>query len=269
MVFNNGEKQRASFNYVDVVHSVDRIRFISKLRVDEQQALIPETELRRHCSNAPDTLIIDPVTGEIGLVGVWYGEAGRQHGFITQVAASACNDHFISRIKDLDAGAPIYIALSYIEVCQDVVFKTMAEAEAFGEWFGQNVRYRDRKKHLKKFTYKTTHYLGTEYGVPADNYVRGYARESKMPEILHQPCFHCEFALTGAKTIYRALGINHYRYLFPAAEMFYYLENKFLQYRNEGETAVYRAFTAPKGRKYGSTYISSGEYNRLKGRLRK
>lgn len=259
-------RTRNTFNPIDHVYSIDKLRFISRLSIAEQRRLIPEDELLKHCI----TCLYDQHTGEHVLVAPHIDAKGRAHYWFTKVEATTCDDYFIDTIRHFDAGV-----LSYIEIAQDLIFNTLSEAQRYGDWFEKNVQKRN-KHHATHFIIKSdvrTFYLGKKKGKQASNYVRAYPKDCEVEVHYDKPCYHIEFVLNGAQTINRALNIQRcketgsYKGLQSPMEMFNLLENRYLQYRIEGEPE-YRAFTAPKNTLLGSLWIPREQYNRIADRLR-
>ncbi len=259
------EKNRHTFSPIQRVYSIDKLRFISRLSLAEQRKLIPVAELLNHC--IPH--LYDQYTGEHVLVAPHIDKKGRTHYWFTKIEATTCDDYFVDTIKLFNAGV-----LSYIEIAQDLIFETLAEAIEYGHWFEKSVQKRNRN-HTTHFIIKAelrTFYLGKKKGRQASNYVRAYPKYCEVKEVKSKPCYHIEFVLNGAKTINRALNIQRdkatgcYRGMLSPMEMFNLLENRYLQYRIEG-VPEYRAFTEPKKRRWGSLYIPQKQYNRIVERM--
>jgi hypothetical protein len=136
---------------------------------------------------------------------------------------------------------------------------------------------RRNARHNVRFAYGETTYLGKNKGDDTENYSRMYQSNCKVKKdgewveisLLGMPCYHSEFVLQGAQTIKKALGITEHRQLISSLDMYYMLENKYLQWRNEGDLPSYRTWTDKKRKRYGSIYTTTEELCRLKSRLKK
>ncbi|MBV5329076.1 MAG: hypothetical protein JZU65_15855 [Chlorobium sp.] len=223
---------------IDVIYSYDTIRFISKLSIPDVRKQIPERELKKHCIPRGDSL-----------VKVHIDETGREWGYITKVEASACNDEFVNILKGCDPGI-----LSHLQVARDLIFETMAEANAYMEWFEQNA---ERLHNRHSFKIGTTLFLGKQYGDNTKSYIRCYVRESKLTGM---PCLHTEFVLEGAGAIKKALGIKSHKELTASIESYFKLENSYFRIKESGVV---------KGVKFGSLFLTKCHYDNIAKRIKR
>ncbi|NTU73250.1 hypothetical protein HGB07_03720 [Candidatus Roizmanbacteria bacterium] len=224
---------------LDVIYSIDRIRFISLNYVKELKGSIPEKLLMQNCT--PDGRSI---------VSRHNSKKARQWGYRSILTASACNDDFFEIIRCCDPGI-----LSHIQIACDLMFATMEEAEEYGRWHDKNV---ERLYNRSQFMINTTKYQGREGkdGEKKPNYDRSYHRISKLTGM---PCYHIEFTLEGSTIIKRTLQIKDHCGLTTAEEMYKMLENRYLRVKGTG---------LKRGRRYGSEYIQVSQYNRIAERLK-